>query len=563
MHTRTALRSSTPPRTPVLSLFLASLMTLSATACSHLSAPTETGEETAVPAPVLVEGAAAPVEVDHPEAALAIPTTPEAAWTDLELPRAETDCACIWPRMVAGFRIPPVEDRRVTVQRDWYADHRDYLDRVFDRAGPYLHYILTEIEARGMPTEIALLPVVESAFDPFAYSHGRAAGLWQIIPGTGRRFGLKQGWWYDGRRDPVESTRAALDYLEYLHEYFDGDWLLALAAYNTGEGRVARAVRANERRRRPTDFWNLSLPAETRAYVPKLLAIADIIREPQTYAYEPPDIADTPYLDKVELDTQVDLALVAEMTDMDLKQIYLLNAGYNRWATDPDGPSHVVLPVDKAQAFRDAIAEVPPRERVSWIRHEIRPGETLSSIASRYHTTVGTLQKSNGIRGHIIRAGDSITVPTARAEASRYSMSADVRMSRTQSTARDDVRLDHVVRPGDSLWEISRRYEVGVRELAKWNGMAPSDPLRVGRELVVWVDDEARVAQDRSWAGPAMEDRIRTINYAVRRGDSLSRIANRFRVSVADLIGWNGIDPSEYLHPGQRLRLRIDVTEQN
>lgn len=464
----------------------------------------------------------------------------------------------LWDRIRGGFTLAGINDSRIDVQRDWYAKHQAYLDRVATRATPYMHLIVEEIQARGMPMEIALLPIVESAFDPFAYSHGRAAGLWQFIPGTGKRFELKQNWWYDGRRDVAESTRAALDYLEYLHLKFD-DWLLALAAYNSGEGNVARAVRNNERKGLPTDFWHLNLPRETEAYVPKLLALKQLAETPAEYGIALQPIPDEAYLDHVDVGQQIDLAFAAELAELDVEQVFLLNPGYNRWATDPDGPHKLLLPIENAEILRRNLAELGPRPTVEWRRHLIRSGENLGGIAHRYHTTVDLLKEINGIRGNMIRAGQYLMVPVSRQKLSNYALSESNRLRQKQNTERNGTRLEHVVQSGESFWSISRRYDVNLRSLAAWNGKAPTDPLRIGDKLVVWSKQATPVQH----VGLTTEQRVRTVTYTVRRGDSLAKIASRFGVRVSDITRWNNISSNEYLQPGQRLTLTIDVTRQS
>ena len=272
------------------------------------------------------------------------------------------------------FQLDYDTNSRIAAERNWYVKHPDYLERVFLRSQRYLPYIRAELERRGLPMELALLPIVESAYDPFAYSHGRAAGLWQMIPGTARRFGIKQNWWYDGRRDIVDSTRAALDYLEYLYKLNDGDWLNAIASYNSGEGNVLRAVRRNKAANKPIDFWHLKVPKETSAYVPKLLALVDIVREPFSYNLRLPIIADETQFVVAEIDSQLDLALAAELAGVDVDTVYAYNPGYNRWATDPAGPHSLVLPADVADSFVAALADVPENERVRWKRHKIGNG---------------------------------------------------------------------------------------------------------------------------------------------------------------------------------------------
>ncbi|NNJ73367.1 MAG: transglycosylase SLT domain-containing protein, partial [Enterobacterales bacterium] len=262
----------------------------------------------------------------------------EVVSTDVQAPQTEPQIENIWYRIAEGMQIQVPQNKRVRMQRDWYAKHQKYLDRVIDRAQPFLYLIVEEIEARNMPMELALLPIVESAFDPFAYSHGRASGMWQFIPGTAKRFGLEQNWWYDGRRDVYASTLAALDYLEYLHKHFKGNWLHALAAYNSGEGNVGRAIRNNKKRKKPTDFWNLRLPKETKAYVPKLLALSDLLKRDAEFALNWKPLPDSQAVKKVDIGSQLDLALAAELSDMTVEQIYRLNPGFNRWSTPPKGP---------------------------------------------------------------------------------------------------------------------------------------------------------------------------------------------------------------------------------
>ncbi|MDX1443509.1 MAG: LysM peptidoglycan-binding domain-containing protein, partial [Gammaproteobacteria bacterium] len=466
----------------------------------------------------------------------------------------------LWARIRSGFSLPELDNPRIDAQLDWYARHQGYLDRVATRATPYLYFIVEEIDRRGIPMEIALLPIVESAFDPFAYSHGRAAGLWQFIPGTGKRFDMKQNWWYDGRRDVYAATMGALDYLEYLHRHFDGNWLHAVAAYNSGEGNVGRAIRYNERRDRPTDFWNLRLPRETAAYVPKLLALQKLVANPERYGVTLQPIANEPVLARVDVGRQVDLALVAQLAGMETEEIYLLNPGFNRWATDPDGPHELFVPLDRVEQLEQGLAELGPGDTIQWRRHYIRPGENLGSIANRYDTTVELLREVNSIRGNVIRAGDTLTVPVAMKSLDRYSLTADNRLESKQNVARAKHKIEHRVASGESFWSISHKYEVGIRELAKWNGMAPRDPLRAGQTLVVWTDERPSFSQA---VGLTPEARLRSITYTVRRGDSLARIASRFGVSVGEIARWNELDMNDYLQPGQRLRLKVDVTKQS
>ncbi|MDX1516093.1 MAG: LysM peptidoglycan-binding domain-containing protein [Woeseiaceae bacterium] len=464
-------------------------------------------------------------------------------------------------RLRSEFELDYAANRRIDMQRDWYVRHPDYLNRVFTRAQRYMPYIVAELERRGLPLELALLPIVESAYDPFAYSHGRAAGLWQMIPGTARRFGVKQNWWYDGRRDIVDSTRAALDYLEYLYELNDGDWLNAIASYNSGEGNVLRAVRRNRSRARPTDFWHLSLPKETAAYVPKLLALVDIVGDPAAYDLTLPAVADDVQFIVTDTGSQLDLALAAELAGIDVDTVYAFNPGYNRWSTDPSGPYTLVLPVEVAEPFTTALAGVPDSERVRWKRHLIRNGETISEIAERYNTTIASIRAANDLRGNTIRAGRHLMIPVSTKPLTAYSQSADARLARTQNRERAGNRLEHVVRRGESFWTISQRYKVTTRQLAAWNGMAPGDTLSVGKKLVVWTN--AAIDVPRTSPTAAHGSTTRKLNYTVRNGDSLYLIAKKFRVTINQIARWNNIDTNKILRPGQRLTMYVDVTRQS
>lgn len=462
----------------------------------------------------------------------------------------------VWARLRANLSFDlTIENKAIRQQRNWFAKHPDYFERVSRRAERYLFHVANAIEAQNMPAELALLPIVESAYDPFAYSHGRASGMWQFIPATGKHFGLQQDWWYDGRRDVIKSTDAALAYMRYLHKRFDGDWLLALAAYNSGEGNVRKAIKRNRALGKPTDFWSLKLPPETEAYVPKMLALAQILNSPESYGIKLPIIANQPYFETVEIGSQIDLAQAADLADITLDEIYLLNPGFNQWATHPNGPHKLNVPVAKAKAFKTNLAALPTDKRINWERYKIKSGDTLSVIASRYKTTSKILRQVNNLRGNSIRAGKVLFVPIASKGAEAYVLSAAERLNSKQNrTALSNrVKRIHITQSGDSFWEIARRYGVGTRDVARWNNLGTTDTLRIGQKLVIWSKAQKTASSSRQV--------IRKVGYKVRNGDSLARIAQKFNIKISDIESWNGINRKKYLQPGQSLKLYVDITQ--
>ena len=439
----------------------------------------------------------------------------------------------------------------------WYARNQEYLDRVAERATPYLYHIVETVEKRGLPIELALLPIVESAYNPFAYSPSHASGIWQFIPGTGRLYGLKQNWWYDGRRDIWAATNAALDYLEKLHREFHGDWLLALAAYNTGEKNVARAINRNKKAGKPTDFWSLRLHRETRGYVPSLLAVAEIVANPGKYNISLKPITNRRYFARVNTESQIDLATVAELTGLSMDEIYNLNPAINRWATDPEGPHYLLLPVNKEDIFKQNLAILPVDSRIKWQQHHIKNGDTLGGIANTYHTDVRTLKAINNLRGNLIRTGHSLLIPVARQPLKNYTMSLDSRKFRGLKRTNDGEKYLYTIRRGDTLWDIGRNYGVSIKQLCSWNNITPGHILRPGKQLAVRVSQDTAKDNFIAVASHNINSKQQLVNYTVRKGDSLWEISRKFGVSVRQLQVWNNLNKKTRLHPGQNLDIYI------
>ncbi|MCF2946823.1 LysM peptidoglycan-binding domain-containing protein [Paraglaciecola aquimarina] len=464
----------------------------------------------------------------------------------------------LWARVQSQLQFKFTDNKRIAAQRNWYLKHPEYMQRVAKRAKPFLYLIIEQLEQQNMPLDLALLPIVESAFDPFAYSHGRAAGMWQFIPSTGTRFGMKQTWWYDGRRDVMASTQGAINYLNYLLKMFDGNWYHALAAYNSGEGRVLRAVRKNKKSGKQTDFWSLDLPRETEAYVPKLLALVDILANSDKYNFAWPLIDNIPFTQEVEIGSQIDLALAAQMAQLSVKELHALNPGYNRWATDPNGPHKLLIPIDKVDRFETELAKTDDKQRLNWVRHKVKSGDSLIKLAKKYHTSTDVISQVNKLKGNMIRVNDYLIVPVALKSLDAYSLSQEQRLAKVQSQKSGSSKLTHKVKSGDTFWDISREYKVNLRSLAKWNGMAPTDTLRPGKELVIWLNQTNSKALSTSAAN---QDAImRSLTYTVRNGDSLARIAGKFKVKVKDLQKWNQSKLKKYLQPGQKLKIYVDIT---
>jgi membrane-bound lytic murein transglycosylase D len=462
----------------------------------------------------------------------------------------------IWERVRSGFSVDAIDnDLRISHYASWYRATPNYLHLVTGRAAPYLYFILQEIERRRLPTELALLPIIESAYIPFAYSRSHAAGIWQFMPDTARLYGLKQNWWYDGRRDIYASTLAALDYLEALNHLFKGDWLNTLAAYNAGPNRVLAEIEKNRRLGEPTDFWQLDLPTETQNYVPKLLAIKALVQDPTKFGIKLWPVPDEPYLQTVDIKTQIDLGLAAKLADMNVEPFHLLNPGFSQWATDPDGPFKLLLPIDRAKDFKLRLADLPSHARVTWLRHQIQSGETLSHIAQRYGISIAVLQQTNRLHNSRIWAGDHLLIPQAMAAPSP-SVLAGMQSSASQLAEYSQGEPHtHVFRRGDSLWSIARSYGLPVGELASWNGSASEDIIRPGAQLRIWKNLNVDVHQTEP------SSTLRAISYSVQSGDSLYAIARRFKVSITDLRRWNNLQDNALLHPGQAMTLYIDATQ--
>ena len=386
--------------------------------------------------------------------------------------------AQIWPELRDDMSLPHhLNNRWVKAEIRWMQRNRDYFLRLEPRFSKYQAYITNAVRERNMPAEIALLPLVESALNPYAMSPDGAHGLWQFMPATAGQFGLKRDWWQDARRDPVQATDAALDYLEHLHRRF-GDWLLAVAAYNTGEGNLRKALRRAKRRHgHPVrDFFALRLPRETRSYVPRLLAVSAVVSDPSKYGLKLPFVRARVPFKTIEVEGQYDLTVAAEAMDVDASEIRAWNPALKQWATPPvkhRQSQKLIVPLHLASAARVALDAVPEDQRLKWHRWTVRRGDTLSSIARRFGTSVAAVRSSNNLRGDLIRANSVLRIPAGNG----------------QFIADDNPRAHtYRVRRGDSLWRIGRKFGVSHKTIMRVNGIGPRDVLRIGQRILVPLD---------------------------------------------------------------------------
>lgn len=486
--------------------------------------------------------------ITQPEAVesvdFALPAPPLSPFPSLDLftapisPLVETPIVEAAPQVITDFWFHlrkdmhldlHLDERRVQQEIAWLKRHPDYLKRLQERLQNYLPYIYRQVVLNNYPAELTLLPIVESALDLYAFSHGGAAGPWQFIRGTARNYGLTIDEWYDGRRDIVASTEAALAYLGFLNKRYD-DWFLALAGYNAGQGNVDKA-----RRRDPgMGFFGLRLPRETQAYVPRLLALVAVIKEPAKYGIELPELENQIGFVKLSIHGQFQIDKLVTATGLEHEAFRKWNPAFARWATSPRGPHHIIVPstVDTERAQKE-IDDIALKGRLDWLEIVIRSGDTLSTLAQQHGTDVLSLKRANNLRNANLRAGKKLLIPAAgKAHAAPPHVNTE--------------HASHTVKNGESLWTISRKYKVNLRKLMIANQVGPKDPLVVGRVLTLPGLTEATKI-------------LRTVRYKVRRGDSLARIASKFNVSIGEIVRWNSLDAKKYLQPGQGLVLHVNV----
>jgi membrane-bound lytic murein transglycosylase D len=490
----------------------------------------------------------------------------------------------LWQRIKDGYAMPDSNSELIARHESWYSSRPDYMKRMVERSQRYLFHIVEEVEKRGMPTEIALLPMIESAYNPQAYSSGRASGIWQFIPSTGKHFGLKQNWWVDNRRNVTFATDAALTYLQKLHGMF-GAWDLALAAYNAGEGTVGRAIERNRKLGLGTDYESLNLPPETRNYVPKLQAIKNLMTNPANYGLEIQTIANTPYFAKVSAPAQIDAHLAAKLAEITDNEFLALNPSYNRPVIMSNNENHeLLLPIFSAQTFRSNLASYD-KPLVSWQTYFAKRGERMESIAAKFGIGLDKLRDINDLPAqNKIKNSATILVPNGKPadfnptfshipKTTRYAPtfepindvtieqnSANIDLASAENKVennRDEIdstkqsSVTHTVKKGEVLSSIAMHYGVSVKQIHASNSLK-NNMIKVGQTLTINAGSSTTNSDNStSKTKVAAKSQI----YTIKRGDTLSDIAEKFSVPLADIKRWNQ-NISNHIQTGEKLTIK-------
>lgn len=445
----------------------------------------------------------------------------------------------IWEVLRHEFTLPHYEENPAVQEKiSWFLTHQNELLHTANRAAPYLYFILQQVRKRHLPVEYVLLPMIESGFNPFAYSSAGAAGMWQIMPGTASGYGIKQSWWYDGRRDIIASTRAALDHLVYLGSFFEGNWLLATAAYDTGEGNVLAAVRKNNLEGKPIDFWSLPLAQETRDYVPRLLALAAIISHPDKYLITFPQAKNAPYLAEVNLNAQIDLKHAALLAGLSLQKLRQLNPGYNHTATAPTGPFKLILPIENIPQFTENLTYSPLYKRFTWMNYAAKKGDNWQTVARQFNVSTDSLKKVNPLLASNLKPGTQLVVPRSVppiSESILKSIPERITTAKVSSINPEIYTQKYTLQPGDTLYmvrrgddlnKIAKKFNSDVTLIRSVNQLSQTHLINEGEQLII-PTHMARSHQYVLSPGDTL--------YMVRKHDTIESIAAKFHVSIAEL----------------------------
>lgn len=445
----------------------------------------------------------------------------------------ETDILNIISKELSLFHFE--NEPLVKNQIEWLLKNPNYLKSVFERSKPYLFYIYSKIREKNLPIELTLLPIIESTYDPLAYSQSHASGLWQFIPSTAQYLGLERTLWFDARRDVVDSTDVAIDYLLYLNGKFSKDWLLTLAAYNGGEGTLSKAIEKNKDASKAIKFWDLQLPNETENYVPKFLALAHIIKNKDILKIDLPSIPNQKVFEIIELRDQIEISTIVEVSDLDYETFTKFNPGFRRSVTPPNKKSNILLPIKSADTFKMFITQENPDNWLPFSEYQIKPGDTLSEIALDKDSSIKSIRDINNLSGDILRIGSIIKVP--------HNRGTPLTSKRLMSTQ----MVSHEIHLGETLSKIAKIYGTTVKSVMLENALKSSN-IKAGDTLQIQI-----------MTNKLTQQHLRKIYYKVKPGDSLYLIAKRFSVSIKDIKKSNALANSKYIHPGQTLVLEVDA----
>ena len=582
-------------RSTVITAFVcvASLVSISSTVFSQTAQPAQLpGKYKALSTDVGVTNAAVVAQLDVQESAN--PLAP-GTFNDADL----------WQRVRRGFVMDELNSPLVLQQEQWYASRPDYIQRFVDRGSKYLHHIVEEVEKRGMPMEVALLPIIESAFNPQAFSHAKASGMWQFIPSTGKSFGLKQDWMADNRRDVLLSTGAALDYLQKLYGMFNS-WELAFAAYNCGEGCVARAISKNEKKGLPTDYLSLNLPNETRSYVPKLIAVKNIVLSPGSYGIELEAVENRPYFAKVAAPEKIDTHLAARLAEMPEDEFATLNPAFIR-PVAASGTGYFLVPYEKAETFRANLDLYRSLNgpMVSWQTVNAKRGESIDAIAKRHGMTGSYLRATNGAlkekKGKLTLAATIMVPMSGKAKVISATLDQKTALKAAQpatlviapiaintvkahditppapatvavaiANKTDDTLAPpdaHRVLRGETLFSISQKYGIAIEEIKSFNAMKTNN-VQIGQNILLSANGNTNANVTTAAASSNAPQLVRvstsakpvqrkSSTYTVRSGDTLYAIAIKHAVELDDLMRWNKLSAKSVLQPGNKIRVTL------
>ncbi len=498
------------------------------------------------------------------------------------------------------------QNKRVEYFIQYFLQHKRQLSSTLHRAKPYLYYVINELKKRDMPYEIAFLPAIESTFDPFAYSNRFAAGLWQITPITSmhyavkqnnKEYGMKQNWWFNGRRDVMIATQFALSFLKELYHQFNS-WELSLAAYNAGPRRIKKAIHCNKKLLLPTTYWDLKLPIQTEEYVPKLLAIAHIIKYSNQYNFDLQAIPNKPFFELVNIERQIALPQAAQLANLSLHEIRQLNPGYNQWATDPEGPFILLIPVSQVEIFKKNLKQLKSHEKITWHCYQVNSNDTLTRIAKQFKIPIKFIQHTNGLTSDQIYTGDSLVIPQHNQARDTTITNEEKKLYIHQIASNDTLcdisnkyritiqdiiqwnssldiknftigykikmylpidqleKMEHIVQKGESLWSISKKYQINIHELQSWNQLDLNRCLQPMQKLIIWKQKIYPISMPEQYLN---QNIIRKVFYTVKSGDSLNQIAKKFQINTQNIKTYNMLN-TDQLYPGQTLTLPVDVT---